>query len=426
MIKKILKYIGIFLGVLFLMVGALDLVAKIPRSAIGENSVKSAEYMQVRSEYEKRIGGLESTESDYYADSISLSINYALDPNDGLKSVVLAKFATDEPFVTQEFIEQVKNGMKADQEYLRYWHGYLVVLRPLMVVFSIEQIYLLSTAVICGLMIAIIAILYKHKEMAAMISFTISMVAVWFFIVPTALEFTWMFMLMLVECLIVASLVWRGKEKCVPALIFIFGMLAAYFDFLTTETITLTMPLILAVWLSRKKNIKGGMVHFGIKCAGLWLAAFICTWVMKWVIAGIVLGENVWPYVNGSVLERLGADNWFNNPILLVIFSVMNNINNLMFFNTGIIGGLITISFAVTIFVFLRNYRCKEYNNELVKTLLLICLVPLIRFLVLRNHSFQHSLFVFRALCAPIFAGILIVVEKVDWKKLRKELKIKK
>ncbi|MBO4854853.1 hypothetical protein J5500_00405 [Candidatus Saccharibacteria bacterium] len=423
MIKKIILYIGLFFGILALMIGALDLVAKIPREWIKQSNIKSAEYMRVRPEFATRLFDALATRSDYYADSVSLSINYGLDPNDSLKSVVLSKYATDDPFITQRYVEQVFGEIEAEQEYLRYWHGYLVVVGPLLTMLSIDQIYIFLAITMCALMIWILVSLYRHKEVVAMIAFTVSMLAVWFFIVPTALEYTWMFLLMLIACLIVMKMVWQGKIDKTPVVFFIFGMLAAYFDFLTTETITLTMPLLLAVWLNRKK-VNSNTIKYCIKCALLWFVAFVCTWVAKWILASVVLGENVWPYVSGHIEERLASDFWFGNPIILILMAPLRNLSNLLLFSTGPLGGIVAIFILVTIVVLLKEYRRKKYNKMLLKVLIMIASVPIIRFLVLSNHSFWHHFFTYRALCALVFAGILIIVEMVDWKKLRKDLKV--
>ena len=428
MFKKILAYIGIFCVTLAIMVGALDLVARIPHEAIEQKSVESAKYMQSRGdEYIDLIPNQIGSRSDYYADSISLSISYALDENDSLRSALLAKFATDDPFVTQNYVNQVLEGEKAEQEYLRYWHGYLIIIRPLMTFMNIEQIYLLNLVIFCGLFISIIVRLFRHDEKILGIAFAVAMIACWSFFTPVALEYIWMFLLMLLAVHITMSLVWKEKIRYLPFLLFMTGMWAAYFDFLTTETITVTMPLLFALWLNRKAWKGKEAIKFVIRCSILWLVAFAFTWMSKWVITGIIMGENVWPFIAEHIAERTVGDVNFRNPVVLFFSMIFRTIGGNMPFCLGVPGGMMTIFLIVTILVLLKEFRCKKYNNVLVKAMTLVCLITAARFIVLLSHTCHHSFFTFRALCAPMMAAILILYEVVDFKKFKKEIaRIKK
>ncbi len=367
------------------------------------------------------------TRTDYYADSISLSINYALDENDSLKSVMKAEFAANEPFITQNYLDQVLENEQANQEYLRYWHGYLIFVRPLMTIMNLEQMYLLNLVLLCGLIALIVARLFKRREYVVGFAFLVSMIATWAFFAPIALEFTWMFIVMLIVANVAMSLVWRDKMRYLPVLFLLTGMWAAFLDFLTTETITLTVPLLLVVWLGRKSWKGREARNLVMGSVAIWFIAFVLTWVAKWAIAGIVLGENVWGFVGGHIVERTIDDPFFNNPVLLAVAALFRNISNLMPFCLGVPGGLLAVFLAVTSFVLLKDFRKKKYHKELVSIMLLISLIPIVRFIVMMNHSYWHFFFTFRALCAPMMAAILILYEVVDFKKFKKEIaRIKK
>ena len=125
-----------------LLVGALIAVAKIPREAIRNNMLESAEYLASHSSRNHLINPIYATYTDQFADSILLNITYNFDSQDPLHSIIWAKFAGyRNQYAGQYFLESVRDGVLADHEYLRYWHGSAVFVRLLHLFFNLSQIY---------------------------------------------------------------------------------------------------------------------------------------------------------------------------------------------------------------------------------------------------------------------------------------------
>ena len=237
--KKSCLRVGHYLIVLFLCVCTgfllLNLVAAtVPRSAIREKTLESARDMASHSiEFEHLRKDFDGSRIDRYADSITLMITYNLDENDTVNSSLWSAYTeTGEQLTGLDLLEQMENDIKPNYEYLRYWHGSSVYLRPMLMYFNIQQIYVINAAIMMILWIILIYRLVRHDETVFAVCFSIALMMVYIWVVPYALEYTWMFLLMFVAMHVCTSLVWRNRQKHLPMMFMLVGAAAAYFDFL--------------------------------------------------------------------------------------------------------------------------------------------------------------------------------------------------
>lgn len=160
--KAIIKQVTIFWVTLILCVLALIGTALIPKESIQNQIEESAEFY-------KTVKGIERIQSKreysyvYYAsDSILLNILYCIDTTHPFSSVMQAQYyqriAMD---INDNFIELVEKNPKPNMEYMRYWHGSMTILRPLLTCFSIEEIYQINTVFMWLLMIGLLFILAR-------------------------------------------------------------------------------------------------------------------------------------------------------------------------------------------------------------------------------------------------------------------------
>ena len=115
-------------------------------------------------------------------------------------------------------------------------------------------------------------------------------------------------MLMFIFSISAYKLARAGKRKSYGCLFVISGVSTAYFDFLTTETICLSVPLLLILWVEGKGADKKELWRIAIKAVLCWGASFAGMWSLKWGLASLILQENVMPYVTQHVQERLGGE----------------------------------------------------------------------------------------------------------------------
>ena len=157
--KAAYRYFILFLLTAGILITSFIAVAKIPRNAIQRNVEKSVEY------FSKKVGafpstfvGLHSSDMDYYADAVLIDIAWYLEPEHPLESISWAKFYTENRynyngFVKKYFIESIKKNLLANQQYLRYWHGSIIFVKPLLMVLDINGIH-----VVHGLALVVLTI----------------------------------------------------------------------------------------------------------------------------------------------------------------------------------------------------------------------------------------------------------------------------
>ena len=406
--KTIFKYIAVFFVTVLLLTGALYFAAKIPKNTIRKHMLESAEYLYGEELFGSVISFADSSMIDKYADSILLNIAWNYDSKYTMRSIMLSGFYFFPNYEENEnLLVSVRDGNGPTQQYLRYWHGSIAIVRPLLTIMSIKGIYVLNATVLVLLFAALIVTLLKMKEAAPALGLTLGVVMTSWWFVPLSLEYTWCCVTALAAALVAIVLVKKEKSSFYGPFFMITGMVTIFLDFLTTELLTLLIPLLIILWLDRKKDTT---VKTAARAVITWGIGYSCMWIMKWILTGIVFGENPLPYVTGHIEERLGGDMGISLPVYLYR-AVSRNTGTMFPFDYGIPGmtaGIILLAAAVCYGIFFRR---DDFDKKLVFVLAVLGMLPFVRFLVLHNHSLRHSFFVHRVLAATVLAVILILSE---------------
>ena len=148
-----------------------------------------------------------------------------------------------------------------------------------------------------------------------------------------------------------------------------------------------------------------------------WLAGFSLMWLSKWILASLILQENVMPYVTGHIDERLSG--YLGVPLEnYITVAIARNLKCLFPYEYGISGAVLVFAFIIVVVIIpvARNKVTirEKINKQIIPLYLLIALVPFIRFAVLRNHSYAHRFFTHRALASTVLALCFVVLELVQ------------
>lgn len=418
MIKRLIKYFSTFFLTVLLLLIALIGVAKIPKSTIRSNMIETAEYLSTKPATHFAVSGIRSSSIDWYADSLLLNIAYNLDDQNTLESVMWAPFSGyTNQHVSRYLLESARDGLEPTQEYLRYWHGSTVIVRLEHLFLNIRQIYILHAVIMAALCIWLLRMLISAGLQQEGIAFLLSIICASIWFVPFCLEYTWVFLVMLVFSVITIRAALRNQYDGMGSLFLIVGMVTVYLDFLSTETVTLLIPLIFVLRI-RERNNSSDNWGFVLKNSALWLFGYAGMWAMKWLIASIVLHQNVMPYVTGHIEERIGGS--VHLPLWqFLIQAITRNTSRLFPFDYGLIGAIIFL-FCVMMFVIYPIFTRKiglRMKIDRKQTMLYLCLslVPYVRYLVLHNHSWRHCNFTYRAQASTIFALCLVIFEIIEF-----------
>lgn len=429
--KNILKYIIIFCITFLSLCLLLFVTAKIPKSAILENLKESTNVFKTRFEIDERVKRRDYTFTHPYADAMLLNIIMCTDTDKPVQSVLEAKYYSkhENGYISYDFNDMIENNVNGNVEYLRYWHGQISILRPLLIFFNLSEIYIINNIVFWSLTIALIIILIKKKHINLLVSLLIGLIMCAAPIIPLCLEYSATFIITLIVSIIIVLI--ESKTKSLGIIFFVTGIITNYFDFLTTEIITAFVPIIFLLGIRHKEQRLNSLkeaILLSLKLSILWLTGYSLMWVSKWIIASIILNINAMDLVKDHILERLSGELLYISPNELPFKAISRNLFVLYPLNIQKnIKKLIIIPIAILIFelIFIKK---KNIKKELWFSLimLLIGLVPYLRYAILANHSYRHYFFTFRSQIITIMCLILAIIYSIDKEILKKEIKIKR
>lgn len=409
---KLLKMCAVFMAAVIFLTGLLVLSAQIPQNDIRENVLESARYLCDGPLFGTVVDGVEGSRIDRYADSILLGIAWQYDSHSPLESVMGSYYYhTDYQNENQNLLEAVTQGKPANQQYLRYWHGSIALVRPMLTVFSLKEIYLCNGLVLAALAIWLLGLLLRKKALVPALGIGLGLILTSSWFVPLSLEYTWVYLLMLAVTIAAAKLAFAGKWQHMGMLFLLSGILTNFLDFLTTETLTLLLPLLTVLWIGRERpkyKLAGGSIL-------AWGLGYAAMWMTKWLLAALVLGENVLPYVAGHVSQRLGGD--LGLPLWQYLTgAILRNLGCLFPLEYGTFGILAALALVIFGSYVGYVYQKKSVRWDRVALFGALGLVPYVRYMVLHNHAWLHCFFTYRAQLATVLAVVMILEELTDWK----------
>ena len=426
--KKLLKYFLLYALVLGIGLSLLVMSAFIPRLSIQEKSEASAVYLNEQSLFKPILKGQKWTNVDNYADTISLSIAYSLDEKQPLKSALETNYCSQPTLnVNEAYKQAVMEQKKGNTPYTRYWHGSIIFIKILLMFLDIRGIRLLGAIVIAGLIAGLSWLLYKKNHKRLLLSFVIGMVFVGAWVVPFSIEYTSTFIIMMSFLIALMFFEEEPIEQFFPAF-FLTGCITSFFDFLTTETLTFTVPMLFLLCLSFEKgkltDFKKGC-GLTLKSGALWGLGYGLMWISKWSISSLVLGRNTFIEAFEQVeLRTIGeAAGSFGQQLLGAVFRNIALLFPMQFAKTY---GQVFLLF-VGIWFFISClwifYGGKIKSKWFLKLLLLIVLIPYVRYIMLSNHSYLHYFFTYRAQLVSVMAVSYYFLFCLDKKLIFKFLK---
>lgn len=292
--------------------------------------------------------------------------------------------------------------------YARYWHGYDVVLRPLLCAFDYNQIRVLNYVCLSLLFAAVVFLLAKRLGNTYALTFAAAMIASNAMIVPMAMQFSTCFYIALggMALFLLYPRMARDEGRAAVAF-FTIGGLTSYMDFLTTPPLTLGLPLVtmLAVAGGGRKTLCAAK-----QCAA-WLAGYASLWASKWVMAWLLTGYDIRTEVIENAARRVGGTIVFGGvemPIgtfLGIVYDKITAVINPIF----ILAAALAVAAAAAAYLVSQRRRFKSDG-----WLLAIALVPLLWFAVMKNHSLQHIFFTWRDWILTLWCLMLFVSKTKD------------
>ena len=367
------------------------------------------------------LGNYKSTIPDKYTDSIMLNISIYEGKEPFLRRVLGGYSANYGLHPYENFAQYVANARGyIGQEYARYWHGYTVVLKPLLMLFNYDDILYINTLVQLLVVCLIVYLFAKRNDGKYLLSFLSMLLLLNPMTVSMSLQYMDVFYItMCAIAIILINPAWL--EKFGPQnFFFLIGVLICFFDFLTYPILSLGVPLIL--WILLKRTNAGVIQNmlFQIKCSFFWVFGYIGMWFGKWVIWSIYSSTD--GILDGiqRVIFRTGNQ---ESGVIFTNASVQKENLNMIFIKPyGVI-------FCILIIIMLFNFMHINKNHKLMQKsergayiemnviipVAVISLYPFIWYAGVKDHSYIHAAMTYRDMGVTAF-GVFSIASVIGTK----------
>ncbi|MBQ4260088.1 MAG: hypothetical protein IJB84_07525 [Lachnospiraceae bacterium] len=293
--------------------------------------------------------------------------------------------------------------------YARYWHGYLMYLKPLLMIFSWQTIVYIGIAVQLLLLAAVIWLAVKKRTTAVPVALAVGMLFMKPVLMHVSLTMSVCWVITLVALLLqMWRHGWLEEKKMYGEFFLCVGIATAYFDFLTYPLVTLGVPLCIYFLMSDEKGIGKRIGHLAINTIG-WGIGYIGMWAMKWIISDVTLQtgtirDAVWNVIGRT--EAIGGRPRFNGA-----FYVMGiNLQEYFLPIYSVLAIVLAIAVVVLVVLAARKGGVKTTLAMLVPYLL-IAISPFVWITVVQHHCALHARFTFRIIALTAMAFACVGVE---------------
>ncbi|MCL2023345.1 MAG: hypothetical protein FWG82_03125 [Oscillospiraceae bacterium] len=297
--------------------------------------------------------------------------------------------------------------------YPRYWHGYVLLYRPLMYVENIAFLRLITFTLTLFALAVLLFLMGRRFKLGVTLVFAFAFSLVQILILPREMLFFFAFFIMYIACAIVLWRYERIREKGWDIyFFFIVGSLTAFFDTLTSPLLTLLTPLGFYVFLNlqnKEIKLKENVMAVFNSVIG-WGLGYGLLSASKWVVASLVTGESVIKNSIASLTLRMGGTSelsGYNNSNRTE--AIEKNLSWITQFPAFWLYFSILALVACTVYCILKRKKNFEFviNSYM---LLPIAIAPFMWYALLPEHSVAHQPHTYRLLAATVFAlGLLFI-----------------
>lgn len=316
--------------------------------------------------------------------------------------------SNNETWLTEESLKQFsqygEEGMFL-REYSKYWHGYLVWLKPLLMCFSWKTAETVWMVLQILLLLFVVAFSFYKKQGSLGLGLIVALlfmkpVSIW---ISFAMCVCWG----IVVFAVLGLLIWYQKlerKKEQENYFLLIGILTSYMDFLTYPIVTLGIPLCLYLVLNQEEHMTCLRRLIKVFWMGvLWAVGYIGMWGMKWVCAELLCQSGTLRNAVWSVIYRTtpldGHQSAFSG-ISRTVDAIFSQYDSEVY---AIGFGILLVATLLSIVWCMIKARDLDWSITLV-CLSVVALLPFAWLVVTQNHTAIHCVFTFRIMGVTIFA----------------------
>lgn len=304
-------------------------------------------------------------------------------------------------------------GINDYQEYARYWHGYLIFLKPLFYFLDLDQVYFINTVILVLLVAAVCRAMY-HRLGNYVFAYMFFVLFMNPYRIMRSFQLSAVFYALNITMFLLLRFYDEDKKERCPYLFLLDGMLVAFLDFLTYPLVALCVPLLTYVLLNQDKDRKRVFISM-IHNAFSFVFGYGGFWAMKWIAASLLTDKNVILEGIENVLHRVGAQEMVGDELFDNSVSGALRVNFVTAANRQTLAVIIGFLLVVAVIAVFKNCRFRvKRENFLISVL--IGISPILWYVVVYNHCALHPHLEWRELGIMFYAVAVIAVGAIEKK----------
>lgn len=414
--RKIIFTILSIFGAAIIGFAVLCFVYLIPTSPIREEVKRSVPVFEKETEIFNWAPNYSFAYADNFTDSIILNTaSFASDESVFSNALMNYRYQSNEPYASQ-ILSLSESMTSSDSEshklqYARYWHGYLVFIKPLLTILDYSAIRLLNFFI--QFILAFAVIRATEIKLGKRVAF--AFMGVLFIISPITtglcLQLSPVYYITLLSSL---AILLKGKDSKIKdwQVLLWTGIAVSYFDLLTYPIVSLGIPLLFSIAKGVCHNFTDQIKQL-MECSFFWGIGYGGMWFSKWLLATLVTGKNVIADAISNIFIRTNnqvTEAGLGNMSITKSEAIAKNFDQLAnrpFMIVAIL--LLTIIALLTVVQMLRKSDFFHFSPRIVM-IDIILFYPLCWYIVLSNHSYIHYWMTYRGLCISYFSLMLTII----------------
>ena len=292
--------------------------------------------------------------------------------------------------------------------YARYWHGYMVVLKPLLLFLNINEIRQLNQFGILGCICLIGILLYMNRKMKYLIPFLLAVSFLNPGVIMNSLQNSTIFYVSSLAVIVLLAC-WKrtGFRQYAWLYFMITGMVTSYMDFLTYPVVALAFPLIFYYMLNEDSRFIVTLKRL-VGYSVMWCIGYAGMWSSKWVLSSILTGKNYFTNAMESITIRSGNVVGEQTITLSDVYGML--ITYLKDSKLWTCTLLFVVLCLVTLVLSSRRWKCWSVSLAF----LIISLYPFVWGIGTKNHTYIHHMFTHRGWSVLIFGLSCAVLPMIE------------
>lgn len=395
----------IVLGALLLFCAYL-----LPTGRMKSHIAESDETFNYEGIYPMIIQGYKCTQLDNYTDGLMYTTAIYPGSGDTLRDML------ENPRIEYDDVNMVQGmndyandvqGRESHQyeiTYGRYWHGYLVILKTLLLFWNVSEIRMLNLMMQGTLFCILLYLVRKRIGAVYQIPLLLMEAVLNPIVLPLSLQYSWVYYVGILSA-IVFLIKEQWQSKSIFLLFLVTGMITSYVDLLTYPLITLGLPMMVFLlrWQKKDGTWRKKLLYF-MGNSVFWGIGYAVMWGSKWVLNSIFTNGNIFENVRTEIEIRL-SNTGEAQEIFTAGMVLQKNYDVIKQFPFQ----LLWISFLIFVVVYYivekRRKKIEKINsNQLLNVLpwLGLSIIPLAWIAVMGNHSWVHYWFTYRELSVTV------------------------